>query len=267
MKVRKAVPDKLAAEVMYLSDRTCGVCTERGKHVQIHHIDGNPNNNVFENLAVLCMQCHDEAHLRGGATRRLTEKMIIEFSNNWKNRVAERRKKSDEMAVLIQAGGNSRKQIDPGSDGVPEPSKFKMPLVMLINTLPQVKSTLSNQLQPKRDTGATPAILEAPNDYIDSIVAILIALSSYYAENPFGNQTPDEYFSDMVASKYQWHRAIAEPDGQGTGGTIVSLYVASGVKADVEKMVEDMVDALVGDDDEFDFLSWRRCWRGDKTEC
>lgn len=267
MKRRTPIHDKLVVKVMYASNRTCCVCTERGKHVQIHHIDGNSDNNVFENLAVLCTQCHDEAHLRGGTTRRLTSKTVIEFRDNWLKRVRDRRKKSDEMAALMQAGGNRRKQFDPGSDGVPEPSKFKMPLVMLINTLPQLKSTLSNQLQPKRDTGATPTILEASNDYIDSFVAILIALSNYYSTNPFGNQSPEEYFSDLVASRYQWHRAIAEPDGHGTGGTIVSLYVASSVEEDIAKMVEDIVDALVGDDDEFDFLSWRRCWRGAKTEC
>lgn len=266
MKTRTPIPDKLAERVMYASDRTCCVCAVRGKHVQIHHIDENPDNNVFENLAVLCTQCHEEAHLRGGSTRRLTSKTVINCRDKWLNRISERRKKSDEMALSMQTGKTSLTQINPVSTGLPEPSKFKLPLVPLINTLPQLKATFSKQLQPKRDTGVTSTILEASNDYINSIVAILIALSNYYSKPPFGNQSPDEYFSDNIATRFQWHRAIAEPDGPGTGGTIVSIFVARSVEEEINKMVEDMVEALLSHDDAFDLPSWRRCWRGDYAE-
>lgn len=267
MEDRIPIPGKLSAEVMNASDNTCCVCTERGKRFQIHHIDANPGNNVFENLAVLCTECHEETQLKGGFTRKLTSKVVTEFRDNWIKRVRSCRKKRDETVVSMQAGKHTLNQGNQISGNLPEQKKLRTPPIALINSFPILKATLSAQVQPKRDTESTFALVQASRDYIDSIVGILIALCSHYAENPFGNQTPEEYFSDMVASKYQWHRAIAEPDGHGTGGTIVSLYVASGVKADVEKMVEDMVDALVGDDVEFDFLSWQRCWRGDKTEC
>jgi len=56
-KVRTPIPSDLAAEVLFASDNTCCVCRERGKRIQIHHIDESPSNNVFENLAVLCLEC------------------------------------------------------------------------------------------------------------------------------------------------------------------------------------------------------------------
>jgi hypothetical protein len=35
---------------------------EARRHLQIHHKDGNPNNNSLENLIVLCRNCHMNGH-------------------------------------------------------------------------------------------------------------------------------------------------------------------------------------------------------------
>ena len=64
-KHRTQIPDGLAAEVLFAADHICCVCRERGKETQIHHIDENPSNNTFENLAVLCPQCHNDTQLVG----------------------------------------------------------------------------------------------------------------------------------------------------------------------------------------------------------
>jgi len=39
----------------------CQIC-ESTTRVQIHHLDGNPNNNRIENLAVLCRKHHRRKH-------------------------------------------------------------------------------------------------------------------------------------------------------------------------------------------------------------
>jgi hypothetical protein len=44
-KDRTRIPDDIAADVMFAHDRTCCVCNETGKPVQIHQIDDNPSNN------------------------------------------------------------------------------------------------------------------------------------------------------------------------------------------------------------------------------
>ena len=56
-KQRVSIPNDLAAEVMFASDRTCCVCRLEKHKVQIHHIDENPTNNNYDNLAVICLHC------------------------------------------------------------------------------------------------------------------------------------------------------------------------------------------------------------------
>ncbi len=264
MKGRVPVPKNIRTQVLYASDRTCCVCAELGigKDVQIHHIDGNRNNNAFENLAVLCLECHHKTQVSGGFTQRLSPEVVIEHRNNWHNRVTLRRNRFDEMAVTLS------QQRELPSSNLSEHKELKSPPVALINSLPELKATLLAQVRPKWDTGVTSTMVEGWYDYIDSFVAILVTLSSYYPTGQFGDQSLEEYFSKIVSSRQQWHRAIAEPEGRGTGGTIISLIVASGVQADLETMVEDVVKAIILgkvdiDYDSLDLSSWSKRWRSD----
>lgn len=67
---RIPIPPEIAAKVLVAHDRTCCVCQERGKRVQIHHIDENNSNNGEANLAVLCFDCHDLTMIKGGFRKR-----------------------------------------------------------------------------------------------------------------------------------------------------------------------------------------------------
>ena len=64
MAQRPGIPDKLEARVMLASDNTCCICHKPEHGTVIHHVDGNSGNNEFDNLAVLCPNCHDKAHAR-----------------------------------------------------------------------------------------------------------------------------------------------------------------------------------------------------------
>ncbi len=68
---------------MFLSDRTCVVCRESGKPVQIHHIDGNPANNKIGNLAVLCLDHHNQTQIVGGFHQKLDSELITLYRDNW----------------------------------------------------------------------------------------------------------------------------------------------------------------------------------------
>ena len=142
-------------------------------------------------------------------------------------------------------------------------TEFKEPPIAYINALPEFRLALLAQAQPKWDTGVTPTIVTASWDYIDSITGILITLSDYYSTEHFDNQSPQEYFSEIISSRSQWHRTVAEPYGPGTGGTMISIIVAGEVTADVEEMVEDMVSFLAWGEGSFDLDSWRKRWRSD----
>jgi hypothetical protein len=66
---------------MLKSARRCCVCRRIGHH--IHHIDGDKRNHDFENLALLCFDCHHEASIRGGLKRRLTASEIRKLRADW----------------------------------------------------------------------------------------------------------------------------------------------------------------------------------------
>jgi hypothetical protein len=59
--------------------------------VQLHHIDSNPQHNVFDNLAVLCLECHHETLLSGGFARHLTPELVRRYRDTWVTLVAEKR--------------------------------------------------------------------------------------------------------------------------------------------------------------------------------
>jgi hypothetical protein len=88
---RSPIPPHVEAELAYLSDRTCCVCRTPYLQLQIHHLDGDPSNNDSANLALLCLQHHGEAEIKGGLGRKLSPAAIRKFRTEWYAAVAERR--------------------------------------------------------------------------------------------------------------------------------------------------------------------------------
>ena len=262
-KIRTPIPSDLVAEVLFASDNTCCVCRKRGKTIQIHHIDENPSNNVSENLAVLCLECHNKTQIKGGFGRRLNASLVIKYRDEWLERVILRRDLADEAAIKRQVGKETlSEQVETVIGMSIKHIELKEPVSKYINSLPYFKAALLHQAQPKWDTGVTATMVQANYDYIDSLKGILIALASYYSPKQFGNQTPQEYFSNVIASRFQWYRTILEPHGP--GGTMVNVICSGSVLEDTENMIEDMVRALAGYNDEFDWENWSKRWHGEK---
>lgn len=90
-KTKTVIPTDTAAKILFLHDRTCCVCRQEGKKVQIHHIDEDPSNNLENNLAVLCFECHTETMIKGGFHRKLDGDQIILYRNDWLNVVTRKR--------------------------------------------------------------------------------------------------------------------------------------------------------------------------------
>jgi len=261
-KNRSTIPSDLAAEVLYASKRTCCICEERGKAIQIHHIDENPSNNVFKNLAVLCFECHNETQIKGGFGRKLNIFTVIKHRDEWLRRVKRTRALADEAAVKRQVGEETlSEQVETVIETSIKHTELNEPLLKYIDSLPWFKAALLHQAQPKWDTGVTVNMVKANYDYIDALTGILVALARYYLPKSFGNQTPQEYFSEVIASRFQWYRTILEPHGP--GGTIINVICGGSVFEDVENMIEDMVRALAGHDDKFDWENWSKRWRGE----
>ena len=90
MSQRSSITPELAANVMFASDRTCCVCRLVKDKCQIHHVDGNPSNNEFENLAVICLHCHSQAHSTGAFVRDLTPELVHLYNSSWRRIVNQR---------------------------------------------------------------------------------------------------------------------------------------------------------------------------------
>jgi hypothetical protein len=98
-KHRTEIPDEIAADILFRSNRTCCVCREK-KPVQIHHIDENPANYSYDNLAVLCFDCHRDTQIRGGFDRKLDAAQIRRYLEDWLTRVANKREQEHGPLVL-----------------------------------------------------------------------------------------------------------------------------------------------------------------------
>jgi len=107
-KKRSKIPGEIAARVLFDHDRTCAVCRQRGKPVQIHHLDENPGNHEFVNLAVLCFDCHRETQIRGGFDRKLDAEQIILYRNDWLRQV-QRQRATEEANTEVLRRTSDRK--------------------------------------------------------------------------------------------------------------------------------------------------------------
>jgi hypothetical protein len=86
-KLRVQIPRPLADRALFEADRTCCVCRQPKKPLQIHHIDDNPSNNNYENLAVLCLDCHTDTQVHGGFNRKLSAGQVRLYREDWLRRI------------------------------------------------------------------------------------------------------------------------------------------------------------------------------------
>jgi hypothetical protein len=125
-KDRESLSKEIAARVLFLADRTCCVCRGEGKPVQIHHIDENPANNEFRNLAVLCFDCHRETQIWGGFDRKLDADQVMLYRDDW-NRIVARTRATDEVAMKQNpTGGYDIEQITSIAEAYRENGEFEL---------------------------------------------------------------------------------------------------------------------------------------------
>lgn len=254
MKTRIPILEETVASVLFASDRTCCVCQSPGKPVQIHHIDEDPSNNEEGNLSVLCLLCHDETQAKGGFGRKLNAALVRQYRDDWCGRVRERRKRADKIAVSAVRGTVPALR----GDDVDEERAPSAVLIPFVESLPVALHRAYQIAWPKWDSGVTAEILEGTSGVIDVVTQMLVHLAAWYPARHFNGRPARDYFSSFIASRAVWHRAVAEPGGVGTGGTIVPVIVAASVMSDLEQAVCDLVGSLIGLGDSFE--AWKSAW-------
>lgn len=81
--MRIPIPSETSEKLLYQNRHICSRCREDRKHVQIHHIDGNPSNNKIENLAVLCLDCHSLVTGNEGLGRSYSPNEVSSYKKAW----------------------------------------------------------------------------------------------------------------------------------------------------------------------------------------
>ena len=261
---REPIEEDVAATILFAADRTCCVCNVRGKPVQIHHVDENPSRNAPENLAVLCLECHDDTQRRGGFGRRLNAQQVLRYRDDWNLRVANRRADADRLAASAAVSENPLESRCGEEFRLPQIPRTTG-LVEYIGTLPRLKA-LACEAAAAGWGGSTVEMLDATWSVVDAMVAVLARLARWYPGGHFGDE-PRAFFSEMISHRAEWYHRLHSPGGVRFSGTIVGPLTAASVLADAERMVADMVSELVGSDAEgFSFEAWLAEWRAGGAE-
>ncbi len=89
---RKNICVAVEEELLFRCKHTCAICQSAGKDVQIHHIDGNHNNNNIKNLIVLCLDCHSRVSGSRGLGRSYRPGEVRRYKLSWDKQVEDTRR-------------------------------------------------------------------------------------------------------------------------------------------------------------------------------
>ena len=268
MEKKKRIPitDNIAAEVLFISDRTCCVCNMIGKEIQIHHIDENPSNNSVDNLAVLCFEHHNDTMIKGGFGRKLNSAQIIKYRNDWVERVKNRRIEADKIASIksvtgsnIRLNQNSEKALDLESNVHDDPEIFLDYLERIII----IQDAQEEVADIKFQSGITLKMIQACSELIDFYEGVLFELSRFYPLGHFDKKNPKNYFNEKISSLSKWHRLILTSESIESSGTLLGSNIGMNVVDDMKNMVVDIVEALTFKydiEDDFEIEEWIDIW-------
>jgi hypothetical protein len=89
LKQRRAIPVKVKDRLMVANRHTCCICHEPRHPVEKHHIDGDPADNAWNNLAVVCRNCHGLVTAKGNVGASYTPGEVLRYKLLWEKSCAE----------------------------------------------------------------------------------------------------------------------------------------------------------------------------------
>lgn len=134
--------------------------------------------------------------------------------------------------------------------------------VRFLKALPKLRAVVYEAAQEGWDTGVTADMRQASYDVIDFLEYAWTRLAEFYPARHFGDKDSREYIRGYIRDRFRFHWAKHEPDGPGTGGTIVGVLTGGDVIADLESLVADTVGTLFAHRDDFDLEAWLAAWKG-----
>jgi hypothetical protein len=222
-KHRTPIPDNISAEILYAHNRTCCVCNIPGLAIQIHHLDENPNNHSIDNLAVLCLEHHEQTQIRGGFGKKLKPADVKLFREKWLYRVKLTRDRADK---IIEERTTFRKEIafETKSEYTEEDI---LKLIGYLNSLPFLKRAAVAAAQPRWDSGISGQMISATYEITEIYENVLNTIASSFRSVATRNFLSRDYFNSYLIIRYRWHANLYEPSGPGSGGSLAREIVAA----------------------------------------
>jgi hypothetical protein len=254
---RVPIPEDTAAEVLFNQRRTCCVCNIQGKSVQIHHIDEDPSNNDPANLAVLCLECHEQTQINGGFGRKLRATEVTKYRDDWVRRVADQKAEADRIIVSNMVGAAESQTIQQSGNWKPPSDNA---LLILLNSLPHILRAAYDHARPLWDSGITVTMKQGSWIVTEVLEQTWARLAAWYSPNHFGKPA-SQFFSEYLEQRAKWHSAISEPAEVGWQGTNHGVILAGRVLEDAEDAIAETVGWLISTKGlEIDIVAWRAQW-------
>ncbi|AVG16858.1 hypothetical protein CFN79_13915 [Chromobacterium vaccinii] len=133
--------------------------------------------------------------------------------------------------------------------------------VRLFQSLPDVKAVAYSAARAGWDTGITIEMRKASYDVVDFYEFVWLKLAEFYPPKHFGQDGANAYIRQYIRDRYKFHWAKHEPNGAGTGGTIVGVLTGGDVVDDLDRLIVETATAIVGYRDNFDFALWLQRWK------
>jgi hypothetical protein len=110
---RPPIPRPIQRSIQTKNLGVCCVCKERGIGTNLHHIDGNPTNNIEDNIAVLCLKEHDQHHRPNAYDKtkhlELGADKILEFKREWEQTVVECKTDNPKILATLNIFGTEER--------------------------------------------------------------------------------------------------------------------------------------------------------------
>lgn len=133
--------------------------------------------------------------------------------------------------------------------------------VRLILKFPEMKRLVRESCRVGWESGVTLEMQEASFDMLDFLQFVWLKLAEFYPRKHFGRVSAEKYIEKYIRDQFALHWTEREPNGAGTGGTIVKVLTAGDVVADLEGRIEGMMCTLFSDCQHLDLNKWLEHWR------
>ena len=133
--------------------------------------------------------------------------------------------------------------------------------IRLVRRLPEMKAVAHLSSREGWESPVTLDMREASYDMIDFLQFAWLRLAEFYPRKNFDGVIALEYIESYTRTRFAFHWAKHEPEGPGTGGTIVGVQVGADVINDLESLTKDTMQSLFFDNQHLQVEDWLKRWQ------